>query len=700
MSGRRTRALLLLMVFVLHAGVAGLSAQQSRELLPGDQRSGALSLDMGAQVYTFSGETGDLVSLAAEAGDAGVLSLLVTDADGEMLAQASGVAMEGFALPEAGRYYVTVLAPGGLPESGTLEFSLTFDLQPAPVEQVSAEEVTVPVFAPGEVVAISGLRFQLQWESLANLDLEIRDPVGGSVYFSRPVAPSGGAFGENVNSVCETRSGALPTEVVNWSGGGLPTGSYEILVYNQPLGDCPTSGAADFRVDVRLDDTNAPALVGSLAPGETWLGSVRVDAAGMLQAGAGGVATDETLTPAGLEERLESAIPLQPNQVQTGLITSAEPANVYSFTGSANEVISVSLSATSGSLDTLLQLLDGSGTVLSANDDLEDGSSTNSDIRNFRLFADGEYRIVATRYGKELGGTEGHYEILLSTAEGELAADAFSLSLPGGDLEIILSWNNNVDLQLLVRDPAGNSVYDDIPQVPSGGRLAAAGNVNCSGTGGNPVSYVYWPEGTLTAGLYEVEVWHQNSCNDITPITFALNAFANGAPVFSHVARPVANQVFVTSFIIGVDGQAQAGDGGFVGIRGQGLETLSLGSLDFRPEFDTAPLLTSSERVSGNITNENSFDLYAIEGVAGDVVTVSMVATAGRLDTALALLDPQGFRLADNDDAIAGENTDSLIREHVLLEDGRHYVLATHYGMGYGGTTGSYDLLYSRLNPG
>ena len=82
------------------------------------------------------------------------------------------------------------------------------------------------------------------------------------------------------------------------------------------------------------------------------------------------------------------------------------------------------------------------------------------------------------------------------------------------------------------------------------------------------------------------------------------------------------------------------------------------------------------------------------------MVTVSMVATAGRLDTALALLDPQGFRLADNDDAIAGENTDSLIREHVLLEDGRYYVLATHYGMGYGGTTGSYDLLYSRLNRG
>ncbi|MCY4526309.1 MAG: PPC domain-containing protein, partial [Anaerolineaceae bacterium] len=585
MSGRRTRALLLVMVFMLLAGVTGLSAQQSRELVSGDVRTGTLSLDQGAQVYIFSGETGQPVNLAAEADDATVLTLLVTDADGEMLAQASGVAMEGPGLPASGRYYVTVLAPGGLPESGTLDFNLSFELLPAPAGQTVEEEVPTPAFAPGEVLAISGLQFQLQWESLANLDLEIRDPVGGSVYFSRPVAPSGGVFGENVNSVCEIRSGALPTEVVNWPGGSLPTGSYEILVYNQTLGDCPTTGAADFRVDVRLDEMNAPSLVGSLAPGETWVGSVRVDSGGELLAGAGGVATAETLAPAGLEEQMQAAIPLQPNQAQTGLITSADHTNVYSFTGSANEVISVSLSATSGSLDTLLQLLDGSGAVLSANDDLEDGSSTNSNIGNFRLFADGEYRIVATRYGKELGGTEGHYEILLSTVEGELPTDVFSLGLPRGDLEIALSWNNNVDLQLLVRDPAGNSVYDDIPQVPSGGRLAAAGNVNCSGTQDNPVSWVYWPEGTLTAGLYEVEVWHQNACNDLTPVTFALNVFARGAPVFSDLVRPVANQVYVTSFIIGVDGMAQAGDGGFVGIRGQGLETLSLRSLDFLPEL-------------------------------------------------------------------------------------------------------------------
>ena len=440
-------------------------------------------------------------------------------------------------------------------------------------------------------------------------------------------------------------------------------------------------------------------MVGSLAPGQTWVGSVTVDAAGMLRPGANGVATDATQPPANIAEQLQQAVPLARNEAQTGLLTTSDYLDVYSFQGQANELVSVNMSATSGSLDTLLQLLDSDGTILSANDDLADGSSTNSGILNYRIFADGDYRIVATRYGKELGGTEGHYEILLSGPAGDLPQDVQTLGLPRGDLEIALSWNNGADLQLLVRDPAGNSVFDDTPQVPSGGRLAAAGNVNCSVSQVSPVSYIYWPEGTLTPGLYEVEVWHQNSCNDITPVSFALNVLVNGAPAFTGLARPVAGQVYVTSFIIGVDQQMQAGEGGFIGIRGPGLETLSLNSVDYRPEMEAAPLLSSGERVSGSITNLDGFDLYAFDGQAGDVVTVSMVASAGRLDTVLVLLDSQGFRLADNDDAVIGESTDSLIRELVLPEDGRYYVLATHFGLGYGGTTGAYDLLYSRLNP-
>lgn len=697
MPEQRKRALLLLLILVLLAGAATTMAQATRELVSGTTRAGSLAADQVAQVYTFTGAAGDSVSLQVEADNGTELTVLLSDVAGEPVAQGVGTAMEGLGLPLAGRYYVTVLAAGGLPEAGALDFSLSFTLDAAPVEAVAESSETAASFAPGEVLTISGLQILLQWESLANLDLEVRDPVGGSVFFSRPVTESGGRFGVNVNSVCDTRSSLLPSEEVNWSSGSLPTGSYEILVYNQPLGDCPTSGAADFRLDARLDDGSTPTLTGSLIPGETWVGSVTIDAAGALRSGAGGLAPDVTTAPPGLAEQLLLATPLTRNETQTGQLTSADYVDVYSFTGRANELISVNMAVTEGSLDTLLQLLDSSGTILGANDDQGDGS-TNSGIQNFRLFSDGEYRIVATRYGKELGGTEGRYDILLTGPAVDATQEVQSLGLPEGDLGITLTWNTAADLQLLVRDPAGDSVFDDTPQVLSGGLLAAAGNVNCSGSQVSPVSYVYWPEGTLTPGLYEVEVWHQNSCNDIAPVSFSLNVLAEGRPVFTGLARPVAGQVYVTSFIVGVDRQVQAGEGGFVGIRGQGLETLNLNSLDFRPEMESAPTLSSGARVSGSITNENDFDLYTFEGSAGDVVTVSMVATAGRLDTALAVLDAQGFRMADNDDAVIGAGTDSLIRELVLPADGNYFILATHFGLGYGGTIGVYDLLYSRLN--
>ena len=154
-------------------------------------------------------------------------------------------------------------------------------------EIAGQSEADVP-FAPGEILVISGLQFQLQWESLANLDLEVRDPVGGSVYFSRPVTESGGLFGVNVTASARRAAARCRPNRPTGLPAAFPLAVYEILVYNQPLGDCPTSSAADFRIDLRLDDRSAAPLVGSIAPGQTWVGSVTVDAAGMLRPGANG----------------------------------------------------------------------------------------------------------------------------------------------------------------------------------------------------------------------------------------------------------------------------------------------------------------------------------------------------------------------------------------------------------------------------
>ena len=98
---------------------------------------------------------------------------------------------------------------------------------------------------------------------------------------------------------------------------------------------------------------------------------------------------------------------------------------------------------------------------------------------------------------------QGDYTLTL-TIQADAASAEF-LNLPRGALEVRLLWNTAADLQLLVRDPAGNSVYDDVPQIRSGGQMAAAGNVNCRVPTGTPFSYIYWPTDTPPrAGVYEV----------------------------------------------------------------------------------------------------------------------------------------------------------------------------------------------------
>jgi hypothetical protein len=69
-----------------------------------------------------------------------------------------------------------------------------------------------------------------------------------------------------------------------------------------------------------------------------------------------------------------------------------------------------------------------------------------------------------------------------------------------------------------------------------------------------------------------------------------------------------------------------------------------------------------------------------------------MEATSGSLDTLLFLIGPSGLELAENDDAVVGETTNSRIEDFVLPETGQYVVLATHFGTIYGGTTGTYAL--------
>lgn len=713
MFGRSQRRLLYGLLVVVLTGLLSFSvllAQSDNRILePESARTGTLDAEDAAQVYHFDSVAGATVNVLVETSAAPRLSVLLTDSNAEALAQlvmvegAESVTLEDVALPEDGRYYVTVFATG-LIEALDFDITLTVDApeveataSPEATEEAEATEEpeveTTPeprVFAPGQVLTTSGLQIALSWQSEANLDLEIRDPVGGSLRFATPNVNSGGTFGTNINATCQGRV-TNPIEQASWPVGAIPTGSYELLVYYQPLADCPTSDTVTFSINVTLDGQVLDSITSTVQPNDVFISSFYVNAEGQLSGGASGLYTDITVLPAPVADLLANPQPIASDVTVTDVLTSDNFYDTYSFPAQANDIVSIYTTAISGSLDTLVLLLDPNGNLIDANDDIEFGV-TDSAIVNRRLILDGIYTIVATRYGKGVGGTEGGYTLLLSGATGDLPQELLDMNLPRGNVEVSLQWNTTADLQLLIRDPRGDSVYDDNIEVASGGRLEAAGNINCNAPLSSPVSYIYWPQNTvLLAGLYEIEVWYQNQCNDTSPVTFTLNALVNGQQVFVETAQPAPDEIYVVSVLVDVNGNVTVGEGGFIGTRAR----LDSNTLNFRSQIEAATPIVPGQTLNGSITSDNKFDLYTFAGRAGDVISASLARTTGNLDTVLFLVDPNGIQLSHNDDVIAGTNTDSYIGDYQLTQDGPYILIATHFGLGYGGTTGTYTLTLS-----
>jgi hypothetical protein len=120
--------------------------------------------------------------------------------------------------------------------------------------------------------------------------------------------------------------------------------------------------------------------------------------------------------------------------------------------------------------------------------------------------------------------------------------------------------------------------------------------------------------------------------------------------------------------------------------------------IPYQAELENAVPIAPGQTVTGSITPDNKFDLYSFAGAAGDVVNIAMNATQGSLDPLLYVIGPDGALVAQNDDAVAGENTNSLIANLTLPADGTYIIIATHFGGPYGGTTGAYSLTFTQLN--
>ena len=690
------RIMLVLLAAVSVTAVMPLLAQdESRILVAGTVISGELGPESTAATYIFDAGADSVASIELSSITGGPLALHLSDINGNRIAGAAesgGVASLGeVSLASGGRYFVFVyLAPGaGAQETS---FDLSFDLSTG----VPAEAAETALAEPDLILLGAGIDVQLSWTGAADLNLEVRGPTGQSLHWNSRATADGGVFGFDANGLCQVIS-ANPVETATWQPGFLPTGSYEIIIYYKEACDAAT-GSVPFSVQVSVDGVQSGSIANVLSPGVQGQENIYVarfvisgDGSAVVSAGGPNPPSRLTLPPSSYDSAGDAPTPIARGVPILGEISNGRPYVSYSFSGAAGEVISVEMLAVGSNLDTLLQILDPAGRVVHVNDDLGAGQ-TDSLIANVQLLSGGSYTIIASRYAMDYGGTQGSYQLTLSGAGSDVASPISGLNLPPGDIQVSLFWSTGADLQLLVRDPIGESVFDDNPFAASGGILHLAGNVNCvPATSDAPASYIYWPPGRMRPGTYEVEVWYQNPCSDLPPpVDFTLLIEVGGVLVADARQFPQPGQRYVTNFTIQPLGAAEAGEGGFI--------DAGSASLAYQNEALRAPLIESGRPVTGTISAENTFDVYSFNGAAGQTVSVSMAAVSQTLDTNLYLISPGGREVAANDDGdpvqlgASGRTTDSLISGYVLAENGPYTIIATRYANQYGGTIGVYQL--------
>lgn len=121
--------------------------------------------------------------------------------------------------------------------------------------------------------------------------------------------------------------------------------------------------------------------------------------------------------------------PIAMGETKTGTLDVSQPANYchggvrgpefntvrYSFTATADDVVSIDLTSTTATpqvLDTYVYLLDADRRVLSENDDIVSGKNRNSRIEQYRLTSTGTHYIDVTTWGSSADAT-GSYSVRL-----------------------------------------------------------------------------------------------------------------------------------------------------------------------------------------------------------------------------------------------------------------------------------------------
>lgn len=338
---------------------------------------------------------------------------------------------------------------------------------------------------------------------------------------------------------------------------------------------------------------------------------------------------------------------LTSGQAVQGALNFDTAVNIYTFTGSAGDIVTIDMR--SAEFDSFLLLAGENGVVLTRNDN--GGGGENARITTYTLTSDGTYLVGATsREAAESGyrrTVNGNYTLLVSFARfasdgpitsGETIVGELSTNVQTAEYTFTGQAGQNVTIDL------GSEDFDPLLRLRApGGREIATDD------DGGPGLYANLSLSLPESGDYTIVVDGNRGFTGQRVISgrYALNLNIEGQEV---AAQPTAAPSTPVAQVSGSSGSLNYGDS-----------------------------------LQGELTATVQQAIYTFDGRTGDVVNVALDSEA--FDVTVILLNAAGDEMIRDDDGGSGLN--ALISGYTLPADGQYQIVVD----GYRGVQGDRQLI-------
>lgn len=333
-------------------------------------------------------------------------------------------------------------------------------------------------------------------------------------------------------------------------------------------------------------------------------------------------------------------------------ITDETPQIYYSFQGERGDVLNVEMLRASGDLDPEVQIVNSRGEVVAANDDAPD--SLDARIIGLILRESDTYVIIASRFGGAAGRSRGSFALTL-----EAASES--------------GLGRRIDFPLPI-----------LPDNPVTGTITGSDSVRFYAFDGSAGDRVTIRMNRIGGGL--------------DPLV-AL-ADSTGRELISDDDGGGGQNSLINAFTLSADGEYI-----IVATRFERAAGSSAGEYELELELvegTGAPPPTEpppdARRIeynipaAGVISETRTSILFAFEGRAGDVITITMNRVNGDLDPLVELLNANQSVIASDDDS--GGDRNARIEAFTLPQAGTYYLRAARF-TGNVPTTGGFTLSVS-----